>query len=48
MIVNVAQHAPFYETATAAPPFLKYALTSGNFVCVTTSGRVSFHIIHVL
>jgi len=37
----------FYENTTAQSPLLRYALNSGNFVCVTTSGIVNSNKIYV-
>jgi hypothetical protein len=31
----------FYEMENTQSAMLEYALTSGNFVCITTSGTVS-------
>ncbi|CAF3396184.1 unnamed protein product [Rotaria sp. Silwood1] len=43
IIVNLDRNESFYEKINISSPLLKYALNSGNFVCVTTSG-----IIHTL
>jgi hypothetical protein len=44
MIVNLERKdSLFYGKSENQSPMLSYALNSGNFVCVTTSGTVNFY-----
>ncbi|CAF2525529.1 unnamed protein product [Rotaria sp. Silwood2] len=43
IVINLDRNESFYEKINISSPLLRYALNSGNFICVTTSG-----IIHAL